>query len=348
MHSEENKADHNANLAALTAALSSRPRVPLATLPTPLHHLPRFSDWSGRDVWVKRDDLTGLAFGGNKARKLEFILGAGVAEGFDTLVTVGAAQSNHARSVAAAARIVGWDCHLILGGPRPGTPSGNLALDVALGAHIHFAGSHDWNEFERQAAVLVGALTRRGRHPLLLPMGGSTPAGALGFVQGYFELLDQCTANGLTPDSVVVASSTGGTQAGLAYARAVLGAGPEIIGVGVAKRPTDIAGEVSRLVQEIAELLDVPAARRLSPTVLGGYLGAGYAQPSQGATEAAAQLLRTEAVFTDPVYSAKALHAIVDLTRVRSSEGPIVFWHTGGTPALFADSVGITGWPEDR
>jgi 1-aminocyclopropane-1-carboxylate deaminase/D-cysteine desulfhydrase-like pyridoxal-dependent ACC family enzyme len=143
----------------------------------------------------------------------------------------------------------------------------------------------------------------------------------------------------------VVASSTGGTQAGLAYARAVIGTGPRIVGVGVAKRPIDVAAEVDRLVHEVIELLQLRLASAPSPVVLDADLGPGYARPSRGATDAAAELLRTEALFTGPVYSAKALHAVVNLAREDPPGGPLVFWHTGGTPALFARSVGVSRWP---
>ena len=346
---EHRATELGAAAAELRAAVATRGRVHLATLPTPLHPLPRFSEWVGRETWVKRDDLTGLAFGGNKARKLEFILGAALPEDPDTVVTVGAEQSNHARSVAAAARIAGLECHLVLGGDRPPAPSGNLSLDAALGARLHFAGTEDWPRLERHAAALVDRLRADGRRPLLIPMGGSTPIGALGFVQGYLELLDQCADRGLAPDSIVVASSTGGTQAGLAYARAVIGSGPRILGVGVAKRPMDIAAEVDHLVHQLTELPGLPGLPTATadfPVVLDGYLGEGYARPSDGASRAAAELLRTEALFTDPVYSAKALHAVVDLARQEPSGGPLIFWHTGGTPALFAHSVGISRWPD--
>lgn len=329
----------------LRRALARHPRVRLATLPTPLQPAPRFSAAVGHEVWIKRDDLTGLALGGNKARKLEFSLGAAQAGGADCVVSVGAPQSNHARSVAAAARVLGWECHLVLGGDRPDRPTGNLVLDVALGATLHFAGSDDWADLEARADDLCAELRRAGRRPVVVPMGGSTGTGALGFVTAYLELLEQCGAAGLEPGALVLATSTGGTQAGLTFAHACLDAGPEVLGAGVAKTQTDLRADVVRLQQELAGLTGLTPRAELGATVLEGYLGAGYARPTPGGQHAFDLLAGTEAVLTDPVYSAKGLHAVVDLARNTADPRPLVFWHTGGQPALFSDSVGITTWP---
>jgi hypothetical protein len=216
--------------------------MPLASLPTPLVYAARFSAAVGGDVWLKRDDLTGLALGGNKARKIEYLFGQAAGPGLvDTVVTVGAPQSNHARTVAAAARLAGWDCHLVLGGERPERPSGNLVLDVALEAELHFAGTDDWSELETTARELAATLEAAGKHTLMIPMGGSTPVGALGFVGAYLELLDQLDERGVSASSIIHATSTGGTQAGLDYAHRVLAEGPDVIGVGVAKTQTSHA-----------------------------------------------------------------------------------------------------------
>jgi 1-aminocyclopropane-1-carboxylate deaminase/D-cysteine desulfhydrase-like pyridoxal-dependent ACC family enzyme len=154
--------------------------------------MPRLSERVGRELWIKGDDLTGLALGGNKARKLEYILGRAQASGTDTVVTVGAAQSNHARTVAAAARIMGWDCHLVLGGTRPARPTGNLMLDVAYGAHLHFAGTDDWDVFGLRAREVCEDLRDSGRRPLFIPMGGSTTVGALGFAAWFSGIPAAC------------------------------------------------------------------------------------------------------------------------------------------------------------
>lgn len=312
----------------------------MANLPTPLTFAPRFSAVVGADVWLKRDDLTGLALGGNKARKIEYLFGKARAAGdvVDTIVTVGAAQSNHARTVAAAARIAGWECHLVLGGQQPARPSGNLVLDVALGAAIHFVDTESWDALGSAADELAVDLCARGRHPLVIPMGGSTAVGALGFVGAYLELLAQLDTLGIAPAAVLHATSTGGTQAGLDFAHRALGMGPEVIGVGVAKTGADLESEVGRLEEQLCEILDLDAGP-VEASVLDGYMGDAYAVPTPGCEAAFATLASTEAVLTDFVYSAKALHAVVD--RAATDRGPLVFWHTGGVPALFADTTVI-------
>jgi 1-aminocyclopropane-1-carboxylate deaminase/D-cysteine desulfhydrase-like pyridoxal-dependent ACC family enzyme len=326
----------------LAGAIAAQPRMTLANLPTPLVHAARFSADVGGEVWLKRDDLTGLALGGNKARKIEYLLGRAAHEGpVDTLVTVGAPQSNHARTVAAAARLAGWDCHLVLGGDQPGQPTGNLVLDVALGAELHFTGTHDWSELETEARRLSADLDSAGKKTLMIPMGGSTPVGALGFVAAYLELLDQLDELGVCAAAVIHATSTGGTQAGLHYAHRVLGEGPKVVGVGVAKTQTDLTRDVATLSEGLSSILGFDPGVN-TPTVLSGYLGEAYAVPSVGGQQAFELLAKTEAVLTDSVYSAKALHAVVDLAA--KAGGPVVFWHTGGVPALFSDSVGITAW----
>lgn len=318
----------------LADALAAQPRFELANLPTPLVFAPRFSAAVGGEVWLKRDDLTGLALGGNKARKIEYLLGKARADGdVDTLVTIGAAQSNHARTVAAAARVASYGCHLVLSGDAPARPSGNLVLDIALGATLHFAGTDDWLELYLAAEKLAGDLRAQGLRPLVVPIGGSTAVGALGFVGAYLELLDQLDQLDLRPRAIMHATSTGGTQAGLEFAHRVLGEGPDVVGVGVAKTQDDLVVAVTALQQQIGELLDIDPGPA-QPTVLHGYLGESYAVPTAGCQAAFAQLASTEAVLTDFVYSAKALHAVIDAA---ADSGPIVFWHTGGVPALFAE-----------
>lgn len=320
----------------LADALRAQPRIEMANLPTPLVHAPRFSAAVGGEVWIKRDDLTGLALGGNKARKIEYLFGAASQGDVDVVVTVGAAQSNHARTVAAAARIAGWECHLVLGGEQPSRATGNLVLDVALGASMHFVGSESWDDLQSAADELAEGLRAAGRHPLVIPMGGSTAVGALGFVGAYLELLDQLDGVGIAPTAIMHATSTGGTQAGLDFAHRAVGAGPDVIGVGVAKTRIDLTSEVVGLEEEIGRILGLDAGPA-DVTVLDGYLGEAYAKPTPGCRSAFAELASTEAVLTDYVYSAKALHAVVD--RAPSGDGPIVFWHTGGVPALFADTA---------
>ena len=314
----------------------------LGTLPTPLLPLPGFSKEVGVEVWIKRDDLSGFAFGGNKVRKMEFLLADALQRECDVLLTVGGAQSNHARTVAATAVTHGLGCHLVLGGSRPSAPTGNLLLDRIFGAELHFAETEDWATLEGQMDQLASQLTEEGRRPYTIPIGGSTRIGALGFVAAFAELTQQCSVLDISPRWIVHATSSGGTQAGLEAARRMLGSGgPRVLGVAVAKTGKDLSEEVERLVAEVQDLIGGdPGGEPFE--VLDGYMGPAYGVPTEGALEALALLSSTEGIPTDPVYSAKALHALVE--RGRDLGGPIVFWHTGGLPALFSDEQRLMDW----
>jgi D-cysteine desulfhydrase len=330
----------------LAARLAERPRVRLARLPTPLHRAARFSAEVGADVWLKRDDLTGVALGGNKIRKLEFLLGDARAAGADCLVTVGAAQSNHARTVAAGAAMCGLPCHLVLGGDRPAEPTGNILLSTLLGAEQHFTGVTAWDELERTADELRATLIARGHRPYVMPMGGSTAVGALGFAAAYLELLGQLAREGVEPAVIVHASASGGTQSGLHAAHQLLFPdqdGPAVTGVAASGPAEEIADEVAGIAGEAAELLGGASTAR--PAVLDGFLGEGYGISSPGGEAALRLLLRTEGVLTDPVYSAKALHAVVERGAALGGGRPVVFWHTGGTPSVFSGEHALVDWP---
>ncbi len=200
-------------LQPLAALMAGRER--LAVLPTPLHHAPRLSSSLGKEIWLKRDDLTGTGLGGNKIRKLELLAAQARAAGADTLVSVGAPQSNHARTVATVAAMLRLDCHLVLAGQAPAAPSGNLLLDALMGATLHWAGTHDWAELAVATDDVTAQLQRIGRRVFAMPVGGSVPHGSAAFVAAYLELMVQSAEYGLTPTAVVHASSSAGTQAGL-------------------------------------------------------------------------------------------------------------------------------------
>lgn len=343
-------ADAHPRLHRLAGLMAGRQQ--LALLPTPLHAAPRFSAALGREVWLKRDDLTATGLGGNKIRKLELIAADAVAAGADVLVSTGAPQSNHARTVATTAAMLGLECHLVLGGDRPAAATGNLLLDELMGARLHWAGSHDWAALAAGVARVTAELEAAGRRPYAIPVGGSVPLGSASFVAAYLELAVQCRDAGLSPAAVIHASSSAGTQAGLSLGHAlatVLAAdldlpAPPVWGVDVAKITDPLVEEVARLAGATAELLgvgDLWVQAGEPVRVLDGYLGPGYAVASRGATEALRLLARTEGVVTDPVYSAKGLHAVC----AEPVPGPVVFWHTGGVPALFSDEAGPDGWP---
>jgi D-cysteine desulfhydrase family pyridoxal phosphate-dependent enzyme len=304
--------------------------------PTPFHRLARFSAAIGREVWIKRDDLISVGMGGNKIRKLGYLIADAMANGADHVVSVGAEQSNHARCVAATAAMEGLGCYLVLGGD-PQTPIvGNLLLNHLLGATVHFPGTDDWAELERCSQGVADALAQSGKRPYVMPIGGSTAVGALGFIDAYVELRGQLAEVGLEPSAIVHATSSGGTQAGLALGAHLLGHDVRICGIGVAKTSADLHDEITVIADGCLELLGLVANGRPEITVVPGYLGRAYAEPSAGALAALRLLLRTEGILVDPVYTAKALHAVVDASANILGDGPIVFWHTGGMPAVFA------------
>ncbi len=312
------------------------PRVRLAQLPTPLEPMDRFSDWlGGPRVLVKRDDLTGLALGGNKARKLEYLCGEAQARGCDVLVTGGGAQSNHARMTAAAANRLGLDCHLAVGGKEPGVYSGNLLLDRVLGATLHFTGADSYYEVEAAIEELAARLTADGRRPFAMPIGGASVTGAAAFVDAADELMAQVDRDGTTEavDWIVVADGSGGTHAGLV---AGLGGAARVLGVDVGTRP-DLADVVPRLAAE--------AAARTGRVVPGDELaldhsryGDGYGAITDGALEGIERVAGLEGVILDPVYTGKAMAGLIGAAREgRFAPGEtVVFWHTGGAVALFA------------
>ncbi|MBX5440946.1 MAG: pyridoxal-phosphate dependent enzyme [Solirubrobacteraceae bacterium] len=319
-------------------ALADRPRAPLMSRPSPLHPAPRLSAALGVDLWLKRDDVGSIGLAGNKARKLELTLGAALAEGADCVVTVGAAQSNHCRATAAAAAALGLEAHLLLRGDAPaGPPTGNLLLDRLFGARVHVAGVEDWAGLAAALDALAARLRDEGRRPLVLPAGGSTPLGALGFVAAYGELLDQLDAAGVEAAHLFHASTSGGTHAGLALGHALHGRGPAPVGLEVGRLYDDVPAAVARIANEAAALLG--AGVRLDPAALAlpdDQIGAGYGAFTGAAAEAIALAGRLEGLVFDPVYSGKALAGVVARARAGELDGPVVLWHTGGAPSIFA------------
>lgn len=322
-------------LADLHAALAARHPRTYGILPTPLHRLDRFSDAIGREVWMKRDDLISVGLGGNKIRKLRYLVADALSNGADHLVSVGAEQSNHARCVAAVAAIEGLGCDLVLGGHGGDPLAGNLLLDHLMGATVHTLGTENWHQLEDGSHAVAQTLRDAGKKPYVMPIGGSTPIGALGFVDAYLELRAQLSAADITPTEIVHATSSGGTQAGLAIGIALCDDDVQLLGIGVAKTSGELRDEIIAIVRGGLDLLGHPG---LAPevTVVPGYLGRAYAEPTAGSLAALRLLLRTEGILVDPVYTAKALHAVVDGPDDLLGSGPVVFWHTGGMPAVFA------------
>ena len=305
------------------------PRVELAHLPTPLERCHRLQvEHGGPTVWLKRDDCTGLATGGNKTRKLEFLLGRAVAERARAVVTTGALQSNHARQTAAACARLGLPCHLVLRravprGDEHYTTSGNVLLDGLLGATVRLV---DTAEEAAAAMAEVSADTAA----VTIPLGGSDPTGALGYVAAGLELGEQLAAAGLQPAAVVTAASSCGTAAGLTIGLAAAG-GPPVEAVAVSDDAATIAATIEHLIAGTSELLGIgPPA---PPVVIDRYIGLAYGIPTEPGRHAIEALARTEGVLLDPVYTAKAFAHVLDRP---ADAGDVVFVHTGGAPGLFA------------
>lgn len=327
------------------------PRARLATLPTPLERGPELP--GGVRLWMKRDDLTGLGMGGNKARKLEFLCGAAVAEGARSLVTVGAAQSNHCRMTAAAGAVLGLEVHLVLSGERPVTATGNQLLSTLFGAQLHFTGAEEshWGELEIAREKLTDELMASGAAPYPIPIGGSTPTGAAGYALALEELLDQCDAVGSPPAAVVHTSSSGGTHAGLVAAKAMLRAAgrsvPEILAIGVAKGVNMGMPDVADLARETVDLLggDRSDVDRRDVALDPAWLGDDYAVPTRAGDAAIRWAARHGGWVLDRVYSGKGFAGLVGNAEAgRWGAGSnVVFIHTGGMPALFAPGGAPTG-----
>lgn len=311
------------------------PRISLRAIPAPLVQLPRFSRTLGADVWMKRDDVGDLPFAGNKARKLEFLLADAIDRDCDVVVAVGAAQSNFARAVAAAAARVGMPCILLLGGEAPHRLAGNALLAAMCGAQLRFQETEAWDELVQRLDATCSELETLGSRPFPLPIGGSVPLGVVAFAAAYAELVDELDELQLAPDCIVHASSSGGTQAGLELGRRIVGRGPVIHAVDVAKTGGDLRPVVAALATSAAELLGVRETWRQADIKLDeSQLGQAYGVPTDAALEAIDLLARTEGIICDPVYTGKALAALVARARA-GAIGPQLFWHTGGVPAIF-------------
>lgn len=314
-------------------------RVPLVALPTPLHRLPRFSRLVGADVWIKRDDAAPLALAGNKVRKLEQLLGDVGAQGCDVLLAQGAPISNVTRATAAAGAATGTDVVLVLAGDKPDDAEGNLLLSGLLGAELRFTGAQRtdgpayWATLAEQTRRVEHTLLAQGRHPYLMPVGCSAPHGVLGFVAAYGELLDQLAQTDCSADVIYHASSSAGTHAGLTLGRALAGAGPTARGVLVADVYASLDEHLRHLAAEACELLHHPP---VAPQfdIDGTHLGEGYGHPTPAALEAIDLLARSEGIVCDPVYTGKALGALIADAR-NGDVASCIFWHTGGAQGIF-------------
>lgn len=316
---------------------SQMPRIHLAHLPTPLEDLPRLSKaLGGPRLLIKRDDQTGLASGGNKARKLEFTVAEAMRQGADTLITLGGVQSNHCRQTAAAAARCGLRCILVLRGHAPSTWNGNLLLNHLLGARVVFSGDRTREEVAEEVARDE---RKAGNHPYLIPVGASDAVGAVGFVAAIEELDGQLKAQKLHVDRVVFASSSAGTQAGLCVGAKAIGFESQLAAVAIDCRRAELQTYVAEIAFPLIRRLGLEISLAQEEVVVyDDYLGAGYAVMGEPEREAIYLMARYEGILLDPVYTGRAMAGLIDLIRLGEfdKDETIVFWHTGGYAALFA------------
>jgi len=310
------------------------PRLLLAQLPTPIEGLPRLSAlMGGPNLWVKRDDQTGVAMGGNKVRKLEYVLAEAQANGARTLVTAGGIQSNHCRQTAALAARLGLECILVLSGEPGENPNGNVLLDQLFGARIVWCKRADRDQVLQQ--TFESAWTN-GKRPFLIPLGASTPTGTLGYYNAFQEFLSQQ----VEVDWIVVASSSAGTQAGLVLGAKANGWQGKVLGISIDHAEAELQEDVCRLAQEAAGRINLNV--KVTPQevlVNDQFLGGGYAILGEPEAEAIRLFAKHEGLLLDPVYTGRAAAGLIGLIRQGffGKNERVLFWHTGGTPAIFAE-----------
>ena len=310
-----------------------KPRLHFAHLPTPIESMPRASAFlKGPRLLVKRDDQTGLAFGGNKTRKLEYLLAEAREQGAETLISAGAVQSNHCRQTVAAASRFGMGCILVLFGDPPETPDGNHFLHYLLGAEIIYTSRA---QIEDKLEEVFQRALSDGREPYLIPYGGSNPTGALGYVNAMLELAEQT----VDPDWIVFPSSSGGTQAGMLVGARMSGFGGKILGISVDEPADVLTGRVAALATNTAAFIEKDWHFSADEVLVNdAYTGGGYGVMGKPEIEAIQLFAEREALLLDPVYTGRAAAGMIDLIRKGFFDPTetVLFWHTGGGPALFA------------
>jgi D-cysteine desulfhydrase len=316
-------------------------RFTLGVWPTPLRAAPRLSDAIGVPVFIKRDDLSGLGLGGNKVRKLEYLIGDALDQGADVVVTGGGAQSNHAALTALAAARAGMSAHLVFyGNRREGAPEGNGVLNALVGVETTYTGVDDRSSVDSAMSDVAAKLKAAGRRPYVIPRGGATSRGCAGYVAASREMAGQLADLGISPDRLFVATGSCGTQAGLVLGARWLGARYRVVGVTVSRPREECLERVHRLVAQCAKLLGLDGEEDEEVTVIDGYMGPGYGKPSDEGRAAMELVAQTEGLVLDPVFTAKAMAALLDNVKDRIG-GAVVFLHTGGAPATFASSLQV-------
>ncbi|MHA3963310.1 MAG: 1-aminocyclopropane-1-carboxylate deaminase/D-cysteine desulfhydrase [Candidatus Thorarchaeota archaeon SMTZ1-45] len=317
------------------------PRVRIAFLPTPMHRLKNLGESIGLDnLWIKRDDLTGISFGGNKTRKLEFVVGDAKTNKCDTLVTVGGIQSNHCRQTAAVAAATGMRCILLLAGEEPDQYTGNLLLDKMLGAEMKFFPDDAPLMLNRRLDEIIETLTEFGLTPYAIPAGAAMPVGVIPYAVAMDELTSQFKEYDYHPDRIIVATGTGGTLAGLILGAHMLNLDIDIIGITVMSPAEEVKERVQDLLERTVE--SYPEIEPFKPTINvdDSFIGKGYGQLDDGVVSAIEMFAKMDGIFLDPVYTGKAGLALIRMALADdiATDSPTLFYHTGGEPVIFTYS----------
>ncbi len=318
-------------------SINDVPRLRLCSLPTPISPLKRLSEYlGGANIYIKRDDLTGVAFGGNKNRKLEFLLADAKEKRANVIITEGALQSNHCLQTAASALKTGFECELVLSGEKPETITGNLLLDQILDVKIHRVKE----SFDRKIRMkqLETELKKQGKLPYIIPTGGSTKVGALGYINCISEIMKQSNNLDISFSHLIHASGSGGTQAGLLIGKKLYSPKITIVGVGVGDPKEELEKEILEIIIQFKKEWDLELNFNNSEIeVLEGYSGEGYGLASDEMIQAVKLVAKLEGIFLDPVYNGKAMVGLIDLIKSEAilNESNVLFLHSGGGPALF-------------
>ena len=313
------------------------PRIVLGSFPTPIQPAQNLSEHANRRILIKRDDLSGLALGGNKVRKLEYLMADAIERGFDTVVSTGYLQSNNVVQTAAAAARVGFQSVSVLEANKPEQTLGNVLLASYLGSEVVYT---DGRPRDEVIAATQTRIENAGRRPYILPPGGSTPVGVAGFVDAAAEVKDQLSSHEEDVDAIVLATGTGGTQAGLILGNQLAGSNVHVYGLSIGKSQMELMETIPRLVRETAGLLDCNWNDTGHWEVRDEFVGAGYAQPDAQDFRIINLVAQLEGIFLDPVYTGRAMRGLIELLQRDAipGTGSVLFWHTGGLPALFAFS----------
>lgn len=306
----------------------------MSVIPTPLQKLENLSGHLNANIYCKRDDMTGFAFGGSKTRKLDFLVAEALKEKADVLIGVGGIQSNFCRLTAAAGAVNGLEVQLVLGGERyPDKPTANLLLDEMFGAKINFVKSENWNDWEEKAKELTEELTQKGKRVYYMPIGGSSPTGALGYASAFLEIMEDCKIHF---DYIIHATGSAGTQSGLLVGKKLSGSNEKILGVAVTKSTEQLTNEIFDLSERTSRLFGVSVDRK-DIFVDDSYIGEKYGAVTEGGKEAVELFAKKEGVVLDYVYSGKAAAGMIDYIRkgIITKKMNVLFIHTGGNVQIF-------------